>query len=309
MPLHPRVEKLLSSLSQSGLKPIYETPLAEARSLMIETSKLLGPPEPVFSIKDLTIPGPVGEILIRVYRPEGDALPVVVYFHGGGWVIGSVDSHDGYCRTVANASNAIVVSVEYRLAPEHGFPAAAEDAYAATKWVAENATTLGGKSGVIGVAGDSAGGNLAAAAALMARDRGGPDIGCQVLIYPITDCNFDTTSYVDFADDYFLTRQAMIWFWDQYCPDEADRKHPYVSPLRAETLSNLPPALILTAEYDPLRDEGETYAAELSKAGVEAQAIRYDGMIHGFTRRFQLLDEAEAALRETVNMIQSRLAD
>lgn len=307
MPLHPRVEKLLSNLSRTGMKPVYETPLAEARSLMIETSKLLGLPDPVHSVRDLTIPGPAGEILIRVYQPEGDSLPVVVYFHGGGWVIGSVESHDGYCRTLANASQAIVVSVEYRLAPEHGFPAAAEDAHAATTWVAKNAESLGGKAGKIGVVGDSAGGNLAAAAALMARDRGGPNIGCQVLIYPITDCNFDTPSYLDFADDYFLTRQAMMWFWDQYCPNEADRRNPYVSLNRAESLTDLPPALILTAEYDPLRDEAEAFAAKLSEAGVEAKSIRYDGMIHGFTRRFQFLEEAEHALGEAANIIQSRL--
>lgn len=307
MPLHPRVEKLLANLSRSGMKPVYETPLAEARSLMVETSKLLGPPDPVHSVKDLTIPGPAGEMFLRVYRPDGNSLPVVVYFHGGGWVIGSVDSHDGYCRTLANAANTIVVSVEYRLAPEHPFPAAAEDAYAATKWVAEYSQSLGGKSGSIGVAGDSAGGNLAAAVALMARDRRGPDIGCQVLIYPITDCRFDTQSYLDFADDYFLTRQAMIWFWDQYCPNQADRENPYVSPLRADSLSDLPPALILTAEFDPLRDEAEAYAAKLSDAGVDTQSIRFDGMIHGFTRRFQLLDQAEDALKETVHTIQSRL--
>ena len=307
MSLNPKVEKLLENLAKLGLKPIYETPLADARAYMVESSRLLGPPEPVETVEDRLIPGPGGELLIRVYRPAGNSLPVVVYFHGGGWAIGSVDSHDGYCRTLANAAGAIVVSVNYRLAPEHKFPAAAEDASAAVKWTFENAESLGGKPGPIGVAGDSAGGNLAAACCLMARDRGEPDIGCQVLIYPITDCRFDTPSYLEFAEGYFLTRNAMIWFWDQYCPDIEARGNSYVSPLRAKSLAELPPALIMTAEYDPLRDEAEVYAARLRDAGVEAKDLRYDGVIHGFTRRFQLLDEANDALDQTVAFIQWHL--
>lgn len=306
MPLHPRVEKLLANLARSGLKPIHESPLAEARALMVETSRLLGPPESVHSLSDLSVPGPAGEIPIRVYRPSEGPLPVVVYFHGGGWVIGSIESHDGYCRSLANAANCVLVSVEYRLAPEHKYPAAVEDAHAAVRWVSENPRVIGGKAGPLGVAGDSAGGNLAAAVSLMARDHGGPAIGCQVLIYPITDCNFQTNSYQQFAEGYFLTRQAMMWFWDQYCP-AADRNQAYVSPVRAKSLAGLPPALILTAEYDPLRDEAETYAAKLQEAGTRCKVIRYDGMIHGFTRRFQLLDEAHQAMNETVEWIQTHL--
>ena len=307
MPLHPKAEKLLAGLARSELKPIYETPLAEARTLMVETSRLLGPFDAVERIEDRTIPGPAGAIPIRIYRPAGEALPVVMYFHGGGWVIGSIDSHDGYARALAKAARAIVVSVGYRLAPEHPYPAAAEDAYAATRWASENANALGGKAGPVGVAGDSAGGNLAAVVALMAHDRGGPDIGCQILIYPITDCGFETSSYRDFAEDYFLTREAMKWFWDQYCPAHADRRHAYLSPARAESLTGLPPALILTAEYDPLRDEAEFYAEKLREAGNETKLIRYEGMIHGFTRRFHLFDEAHHALRETVAIIEATL--
>jgi acetyl esterase len=307
MPLHPKVEKLLANMARAGLKPIWETPLAEARMLMVETSRLLGPPEPVYAVFDHAISGPAGAIPIRVYRPSEKMGPVVVYFHGGGWVIGSIDSHDGYCRSLANAADCIVVSVDYRLAPEHVYPAAAEDAYAAVCWVSGNFETLGAKPGPIGVAGDSAGGNLAAVVSLMARDQGGPEIGCQVLVYPITDCNFQTASYLHFAEDFFLTRQAMIWFWDQYCPNLLEREDAYASPLRAKNLMGLPPALILTAEFDPLRDEGEAYAARLQNAGVESKAVCYDGMIHGFTRRFQLLDEAHQALSETVNWIQSHL--
>lgn len=307
MPLHPKVKKLLANMARVGLKPIWDTPLAEARSLMLETSRLLGPPEPVAAVFDDAVPGPAGDIPIRVYRPSAKALPVVVYFHGGGWVIGSINSHDAYCRSLANAANCIVVSVEYRLAPEHPHPAALDDAYEALCWVSENVESLGGKAGPIGVAGDSAGGNLAAVVSLMARDLGGPQVGCQVLIYPITDCNFQTASYLEFAENYFLTREAMIWFWDQYCPRLATRETAYLSPLRAKSFEGLPPALILTAEFDPLRDEAEAYAARLKQVGVDCQSIRYNGMIHGFTRRFQLLDEAHHALRETVNWIQSHL--
>ncbi len=307
MPLHPKVEKLLLSLSRLGLKPIDETPLDEARKLMVETSRLLGPPEPVHSVQDLSIPGPEGELPLRVYRPSENPLPVLVYFHGGGWVLGSIDSHDGYCRSLANAVGCVVVSVEYRLAPEHKYPAAALDAYAAVCWVSENLKTLGGKPGPIGVAGDSAGGNLAAAAVLTARDRGGANIGCQVLVYPITDANFQTGSYLQFAEDYFLTRRSMIWFWDQYCPQSEDRHREDVSPLRAESLAELPPTLILTAEYDPLRDEAEAYAAQLEQAGVLCKLIRYPGMIHGFTRRFQQLEAAHQAMRETKTWIQTHL--
>jgi acetyl esterase len=307
MPLHPKVEKLLAGMARLGLKPIDETPLPEARRQMVEASGLLSPPEPVHSSNDLTIPAPEGEIPLRIYRPSEGSLPVVVYFHGGGWVIGSIDSHDGYCRSLANAANCVVVSVEYRLAPEHKYPAATNDAYAAVEWISQNAETIGGRAGPIGIAGDSAGGNLAAVVALMSRDRGGPAIGCQVLIYPITDCHLETPSYLQFAEDYFLTRRAMIWFWDQYCPNPSERNQPYASPLRAETLNNLPPALILTAQYDPLRDEGEAYAASLREASVPCRLIRYDGMIHGFTRRFQLLDAAQEALTATVNWIQSHL--
>lgn len=307
MPLHPKVEKLLANLQELGLKPISETPLEDARAYMIESSKLLSPPEPVDSVEDRLIDGPGGKLRVRIYKPQGESLPILVYCHGGGWVIGSVDSHDGYCRTLANAAQAIVVSVDYRLAPEDPFPAAAEDVYAATNWAYEIRESLGGGTGPIGIAGDSAGGNLAAVCCLMARDRGGPKIGTQVLIYPILDCDLETSSYRYFADGYFLTRDAMRWFWDQYCRDPQDRKQAYVSPLRAESLADLPPALILTAEFDPLRDEAEAYAKRLQESGVAAKAIRYDGMIHGFTRRFQLLEEAHDALRETAEFIAANL--
>lgn len=303
MSVDPQVRKMLDSLSKADVPPLNTLSPAEAREQMVAASATLGAPDSVDSIEDRAIPGSGGAIPIRIYKPAGDGLPMVVYFHGGGWVIGSVETHDGYCRKLANAARAIVVSVDYRLAPEHKFPAAAEDAYAATRWASEHASEIGGDAGSLVVAGDSAGGNLAAVVSLMARDRGGPSIGLQVLIYPITDCDFGTASYREFADDYFLTRDAMIWFCEHYCAADTDRDNPYLSPLRAENLQGLPAALVIVAGYDPLRDEGIAYAEKLRSAGVAVTLTNYDGMIHGFTRRFNLLDKASDALDEVAAAI------
>jgi acetyl esterase len=307
MSLDPQVQRFLANVAKAELPPITQLSPAEARQQMIDASAAMGKPEAVDSIEDRTIPGSGGDIPIRIYKPAGEELPIVVYFHGGGWVLGNIDTHDGYCRSLANASDAIVVSVDYRLAPEHKYPAAAEDAYEATRWVNENAVAIGGRTGPLAVAGDSAGGNLAAVVPLMARDRGEPMVGCQVLIYPITDCNVDTASYQDFANDHLLTRDAMIWFWDHYCELETDRDHAYLSPLRAESLQGLPKTLVITAGYDPLRDEGEAYAEKLREAGVAVTLTRYEGMIHGFTRRFNLLDKAQTALEEVATAIRDLL--
>jgi len=308
MALDPQVEKLLANIAQANLPALNELSPAAARKQMLDATAVLGEPQPVESVEDCSAPGPSGEIPLRIYRPAGEELPVVVYFHGGGWVIGSIDTHDGYCRALANAAKAIVVSVDYRLAPEHRFPAAAEDCFAATQWVNNQLDRLDGRVGSLTVAGDSAGGNLAAVVALMARDRGGADIARQILFYPITDHDFSTASYVDFASDYFLTRAAMIWFWDHYCPEDTDRDHPYLSPLRAENLAGLPKALVVTAAYDPLCDEGEAYAARLRKAGVDVTLARYDGMIHGFIRRFDAFDKAQECLRSTAAFINAAVS-
>ena len=192
----------------------------------------------------------------------------MVYFHGGGWVLGNIESHESICRAIANASGAIVVTVDYRLAPEHRFPAAAQDAYAATSWVAEHAGEFGGDPGRIAVAGDSAGGNLAAVACLLAKDRNGPRMAFQVLIYPITDYNLHNASYSQFAEGYFLTRSEMAWYWEHYVLKRDDRTHPHAAPCRVDDLSGLPPGLVITAEFDVLRDEGEAYARRLQSAGV-----------------------------------------
>lgn len=307
MPLDLQVQQLLDSLAAADLPPLNELSPAEARQQMLDASLALGKSQAVQSVEDRTIPGPSGAIPVRIYKPAGDALPVVVYFHGGGWVIGSIQTHDRYCRALANSANAVIVSVEYRLAPEHKFPAAAEDAYEAARWVSENVRAIGGRPGAIAVAGDSAGGNLATVVALMSRDRGGPQIDFQVLIYPIADHDFETSSYRNFADGYFLTRDAMIWFWDQYCRPDTDRSHSYLSPLRDSDLNGLPAALVLTAEYDPLCDEGECYAEKLRQAGVDVTLSRYDGMIHGFVRRLNYLDVAQLALDEVASAIAGAL--
>jgi len=308
MPLDAQVQKLLDSLAQADLPPLNELSPADARQQMLDASQALGKSQQVDSVEDRSILVSNGEIPARIYKPAGEGLPVVVYFHGGGWVIGSVDTHDGYCRALANQTKVVVVSVDYRLAPEHKFPAAAEDAYDATRWVSENSRAIGGRPDALAVAGDSAGGNLATVVALMARDRGGPRIGLQVLIYPITDHDFEAATYRKFEDGYFLTRDAMIWFWDQYCSPDTDRNQAYLAPLRANDLSGLPPALVLTAEYDPLCDEGEAYAERLRQAGVAVKLTRYDGMIHGFVRRLNYLDAAQVALDEVATSISNALS-
>jgi acetyl esterase len=214
-------------------------------------------------------------------------------------------THDHLCRAITRDASAVVVSVDYRLAPEHPFPAAIDDADAATRWVAENVDRLGIDGTKLGVCGDSAGGNLAAVVALRSRDRAAPGLAFQVLLYPVTDARLDTPSYLENADGYFLTRSSMAWYWEQYVPSEADRAHPDASPLRAPELGGLPPALVISAEYDPLRDEAEAYAKRLSEAGVPVRLTRYHGMIHGFIRREAVLDQGKTALREVSEFIRS----
>jgi acetyl esterase len=264
-----------------------------------EAQRAATPPGPdMHRVEDHEAPGPNGAIPVRVYWPsEASDLPVLVWFHQGGWVIGSVDGSDHETRHLAEATGRIVISVDYRLAPEHPAPAAYEDAYAATVWAAEHATELGGDPSRVAVGGASAGGNLAAVVSQMARDQDGPAITHQVMVYPVIDYE-ETASYEENAEGYLLTRNSMRWFWDLYAPDGVDRSHPYLSPLRAESLAELPPALVITAEFDPLRDEGEAYARRLSEAGVPVVCSRYDGQIHAFMGMPHILDDAKRAYAE-----------
>jgi acetyl esterase len=274
------------------------------------SAKFLGPLPSVLDVRNLQIDGPGGPLALRVIRPQGFAggpAPVLVYFHGGGWVLGNLNSHESVCRALANESKSIVVAVDYRLAPENPFPAAAEDAHAAVSWVAGHAAEISGDPARVAVGGDSAGGNLAAAACLMAKDRRGPQIASQVLAYPITNCDFNTTSYEQFAKGYFLTRDEMQWYWDQYVPSPDARLNPYASPCLRRDLDGLPPALVITAECDVLRDEGEAYAKQLESAGNEVQLSRYPGMIHGFIRRYPFFDQGQAAIREISEWLRNHL--
>jgi acetyl esterase len=304
MPLDPHAQAYLDSLAE--LPPLETLSVDDARaSTEARAPELFGPADEVASTEDRAIPGPNGPIRVRIYRPSAprEVLPAVVYFHGGGWVIGSLDTHDGVCRALCARTPSVVVAVDYRLAPEHRFPAAVEDAWAATAWVHERAGELMVVPGKLAVGGDSAGGNLAAVIALRARDRGLP-LALQLLVYPVCDYDLETPSYREKAAGYGLTRAAMAWFWDHYLGPGGDGFHPDASPLRAADLSGLAPAHILTAEYDPLLDEAEAYARRLQEAGVPTTLSRYDGLIHGFirmpavlARTEQALDECAAALR------------
>ena len=297
MPLHPQAQQFLADLAAAGMPPIGSLPVAETRQAFAGVAAFGGPPEKMANVEDRRIPGPDGEIPVRIYTPETKGpAPVLVYFHGGGWVIGTFETHDGVCRHLAKQSGAVVVSVDYRLAPEHKFPAAAEDCYAATLWVAENGRSIGADPRRLAVGGDSAGGNLAAVVSLMARDRGKPKIGFQLLIYPVTDHGYDTPSYLENAEGYLLTRESMRWFWNHYLTGERDAANSYASPLRAKDLSGLPPAMVVTAEFDPLRDEGEAYAERLRQAGVPVKMKRYEGLIHGFFSMTGVFDQAREAV-------------
>jgi acetyl esterase len=304
MPLHPQAQAMIDRTLALNLPPASQMTVQQLRDNARERSASL-PREDVGSVRDYRVPSVNGDVLVRVFTPRAPGpWPALVYFHGGGWVTGDVDTHEGICRTLANAARCVVASVDYRCAPDFTFPTAAEDAYAATRWVATEGAALGIDSGRVAVCGDSAGGNLAAVVALMARDRSGPPLTFQALVYPITDHDLDTPSYRENAEGYLLTRDGMRWYWDQYVPDAADRTNPYVAPMRATSLAGLPPALVITAEYDPLRDEGEAYATRLAAAGVPVSHTRYPGMIHAFFRFTNSIDAARAAVAEVVAALQ-----
>ena len=296
MTLHPQAQMIIDMVNAApAISPEDLTP-ADLR----ESFAGLAMPAAVEGVtaEDRTIPGPGGDLAIRIYRPEGAGVtPVVVYFHGGGWVIGDIETHDGGCRSLTAASGCTVVSVDYRLAPEATFPAPVEDCFAATLWVQEHAAELGVDGTRLAVAGDSAGGNLAAVVSQLARDLGEPTIAFQLLVYPVTDYEFTSDSMVDNADGYMLTADMMRWFFGHYLAGDVDAvSDPRVSPLRADDLADLPPAHILTAQYDPLRDQGNAYAAALEAAGVPVEHIEYEGMFHGFFNLGSVLDTAQVAV-------------
>ena len=304
--LDPAVRQLLEAAEAEGNPPLESFSPEEARKVAIESLKTAGgTPEPVRSIENLRIPGPDCNIPIRVYTPDAPApRPALVYFHGGGWVVCDLDTHDVVCTAIAHRAGAVVVAVDYRLAPEHKFPAAVTDSYAATAWVASNATKLGIDPKRISVGGDSAGGNLAAVVSLKSRDENGPAIALQVMIYPVTDLSsFDTQSYQEFGENHYLTKSEMEWFRGHYLRSMEDARNPHASPLLALDLGELPPALIMTAECDPLRDEGEAYAKRLADDGVPVTYTCYPGMIHPFFSLSGAIPQAFDAIQQVANAV------
>ena len=287
--------------------PAHLVPVEEARAAHVaETERLCGPGEPVAEVRDITVPTAGGDLRIRAYRPEAFESPgVVAYLHGGGWMMGTLESYDTPLRALANVSGAIVASVDYRLSPEHRFPAAVDDTLAGIRWLAGHAAELGGDGSRLAVAGDSAGGNLAAVAAL--RLRGELPLRAQALIYPITDSALNMPSYREFAEGHGLSAASMRRFWNLYL-DGAEGVHPDASPLRAQDLAGLAPAYVLTAEQDVLRDEGEAYAAALREAGVPTELVRWPGTIHGFFRWLAVASAAREAIDAVGAVLRRALA-
>jgi acetyl esterase len=304
VPLDPQAQVIIDLMTSSGFSFGGTTP-EELRSQMGMTNA----PSPITldSITDRTIPGPGGDIPVRIYRPSLGTLPVVVFFHGGGWVIGDLESHDHCCRVIASKAECVVVAVDYRLAPEAKFPAAVDDAWAAVEWVSANAAELDIDPNRLAVAGDSAGGNLAAVVSVMARDSEHVEIIQQALIYPVTDSECDRPSTTDNAEGYFLTSEAMDWFHGHYSDEDTDRTDPRYSPIYAD-LAGVAPAVVVTAEFDPLRDQGNAYAEALVAAGVEVDHCEYAGMFHGFFSMDAAIDVSAEAQDQVAAALKAAFA-
>ena len=312
MPLDRATTQFMQSMAEGAdpdAKPLHEMTPEEARAFGSSLADTAGPAPALARVEEHTLErdgGSAGNVGLRVLVPIDPPAGVIVYYHGGGWVIGSIDEFDTLARKLAERTSCAVVLVAYRLAPEHRYPVAADDAYAALEWTAANLQRIAGGEVPLFVAGDSAGGNLSAVVAVRARDRKGPEIALQILIYPVTDADFDRPSYTDPENALLLTREAMIWFWDHYVPDPARRAEPDASPLQTADLSGLPPAVVLTAEYDVLRDEGEAYAQRLADAGVPVDLRRYPGQMHGFFI-LQMLPGSELGYQQVVKAIRAHI--
>jgi acetyl esterase len=308
MPVDPQIQTILDKLA--ALPPMHTLSVADARARMAQRPAEGLRIAPIVAATDRTIDGPHEKIGLRIYTPLGTGpFPLLVFFHGSGFVLCSLDTHDAMCRNLCGGAGCVVVSVDYRLAPEHKFPAAPDDCLLATRWAAAHAAELHADAKKIAVAGDSAGGNLAAVIALRARDEGGPHLCAQLLIYPVTDHHTSNMpSYTENAEGYGLTRASMEWFWDHYLADAAHATHPHAAPTHAKTLENLPPTLIITAQYDPLRDEAEQYGKKLQSAGVRTDIKRWDGVNHGFFFWVGIVDKAGAAMDEACAWLKDAFA-
>jgi acetyl esterase len=306
MALDQHVSELLAFLKQAGAKSFELMDIQEFRGAVGSSVGMQKPPQEVAKVHSVDIPGPAGTLPARIYVPKGQApFSVIVYFHGGGWVGGGLDVVDEPCRALANKTGAIVIAPSYRLAPENKFPSAVDDAYAAMKWVGERIASFGGNIDRLFVAGDSAGGNLAAATALMARDRSGPKLSGQILLYPVVDAKSDYPSMREHAEGYFLHTAALSWFWDQYLSAATDRDNPYASPINGN-LVGLPRTLIVSMEYDPSRDESEAYGAKLAAAGVDVRVTRIDGLIHGAFWSSGAVPRAEELYEEIAGFLRTQ---
>ena len=307
MPLDPQAQALLDQMKAMGFTYTPELTVTSAREMLQAMLAVRPAGEPVAHIEDRLIPGPAGEIPIRIYTPEGRGpFPVLVFLHTGGWMVGNLDSQDPLCRRITNRTGCIVVSVDYRLAPENPFPAAVEDSFEATQWAASHAAEFGGDPYRLAIVGDSAGANMAAVVTLLARDRGGAKLAFQLLMFPATDFRLNTPTMEELGEGYNVTKDQMIWIRNNYLPNSADWTNPLASPLLASDLSGLPPALIIYAEYDPLRDDAEAFAASLKEAGVSVKSSRYDGMIHDFIDLFE--EPGERALAEIASALRAAFA-
>lgn len=299
MPLDPQAQQVIEQIAALGFPATHTVSPEQARLNAKARPRAAGPE--VAKVENRLIRGSGSDIPVRLYTPAGAGpFPILVWFHGGGWVVGDLDMADATARHLSAGAGCVVISVDYRLAPETTFPGAADDCYAATQWAARHAAQINGDTDRIAVGGDSAGGNLAAVVSLMSRDRGGPALLFQLLVYPVTHCDYSTSSYQSYADGYLLSRDSMQWYWNHYLQDPADASNPYAAPLLAKDLSGLPPALVITAECDPLCDEGAAYARRLQAAGVPTTYSCYDGMIHGFFGMPAVLDKGKQAVAEAV---------
>lgn len=312
MALDPQVQAVLDLVKQANAPEMWQlTPDQARRDYKMRVDKLKTR-EPILRSEDRRITGPAGDIAIRIYTPrelkQGEKMPVLLWYHGGGFVIGDLDTHDSACRMLANQTDCLVVAVDYRLAPEHKFPAAVEDCHAALLWVAKHEAEFGGDASRLAVGGDSAGGNLATAIAIMARDAGSPKLAYQLLIYPCVAPEPETASHHKFAEGYVLSRKTIVWFFKHYLKTKSDMRDFRFAPLVSDDLSSLPPALVLVAGYDPLRDEGVEYAKRLIEAGNRVRLSNYEGAVHGFYLMGGAVDLAKQAVAESAQMLKEAFA-